>query len=431
MSKIITRLRVRGLHGAQDIDIEFNNPISIFMGPNGIGKSTVLNIFVGILTKQWHKLAKQAFDEAEICFDSGDIALVSKIECVEYSSIEFSPRMAQIANVLSEVSNVEEILDGRMQYGNAVTSYLSLISTGKLVTRNFDKKLIYLPTYRRIEQDITDVFSMSPGTFRRIQSEIVEAMSRDTGFTELVRFGMEDISQLIDGFTSEIKEYSRQQINSLSTRYLVAALQSRQSFAREFFSKLTDNRIRDVLARVDDEELDQNQRVGLTNLIKDLRIRDASGRLTRQQEHIAGYFPMLANTHGRISKREEPLRALAAVLNKYIGPSKTASYDQTKYEFTIRVKDSVVPLAGLSSGEKQIVSLFATLMLIIDESVFVVIDEPELSLSVLWQEILIEDIFDTPSCANVLAVTHSPFIFGERLARYTRDLSDHAISRQR
>ena len=194
---------------------------------------------------------------------------------------------------------------------------------------------------------------------------------------------------------------------------------------QSFISSLSETRIRDVLARVDDQELNASTRKSLTDLLRSLKQKQGRGRLTRAQEQVAFYFQMLAETHDRISNREKALQNLAKLLNQYIGPSKQASYDSTRYKFIIRVGDLDVPLSGLSSGEKQIVSLFATLSLSGWENHFVVIDEPELSLSVLWQERLLEDIHSVPACQNIMAVTHSPFIYGEKLARFTRDLSDH------
>lgn len=79
----------------------------------------------------------------------------------------------------------------------------------------------------------------------------------------------------------------------------------------------------------------------------------------------------------------------------------------------------------LSSGEKQIVSLFSHLLLDQDVLNYIVIDEPELSLSVDWQQRFLEDISEVPTCAFIGAVTHSPFIFENSLDRHTLDLLEH------
>ncbi|HFM4694132.1 TPA: AAA family ATPase, partial [Escherichia coli] len=45
----------------------------------------------------------------------------------------------------------------------------------------------------------------------------------------------------------------------------------------------------------------------------------------------------------------------------------------------------------------------------------VLIDEPELSLSLEWQEHVLVDIVNSPSVTQMLAITHSPFVFNNEL----------------
>ena len=40
---------------------------------------------------------------------------------------------------------------------------------------------------------------------------------------------------------------------------------------------------------------------------------------------------------------------------------------------------------------------------------------------------MIDDIISISTCVNLMAVTHSPFIYGEKLAFFTRDLSDFSF----
>jgi predicted ATPase len=56
--------------------------------------------------------------------------------------------------------------------------------------------------------------------------------------------------------------------------------------------------------------------------------------------------------------------------------------------------------------------------------VLVIIDEPELSLSVTWQQQLLPDILETGKCGFLAAVTHSPFIFDNALDSYAVNLKD-------
>ena len=82
-------------------------------------------------------------------------------------------------------------------------------------------------------------------------------------------------------------------------------------------------------------------------------------------------------------------------------------------------------LSKLSSGEKQIISLFAKIYLSDYKSYIILFDEPELSLSMIWQKQLLPDILDSKKCNFLLAVTHSPFIFDNELDQYAVGLSEY------
>ena len=54
----------------------------------------------------------------------------------------------------------------------------------------------------------------------------------------------------------------------------------------------------------------------------------------------------------------------------------------------------------------------------------VLIDEPELSLSVPWQRRFLTDIRRGGFCAGLVAVTHSPFIYDNELKQYAHSLGE-------
>lgn len=444
-----TRLTIFGLHGSKNVDIDFKSDISIFIGPNGIGKSTILNIFVHFLACQWDKLRKNFFDSVTVIFKDGSVASASRQDCLEFSQFGFSSQLQEIMSapewgneLLLSLENGTDIFSkdsllrreiplrewtifrNNLSHSTPFRECLTRLATaGNAIKRNFDRKIVYLPTYRRIDQELNDLLASSGTKYPRARDEFSRIMDENSNrYTEFVRFGMEDIKQTLIKYASDIKEYSRQQINSLSTRFLSAAF-GKKKVDRNFFNSLSDEKIAEVLSRVDETELNEKQRTELVKLISSIR-PTAVGRLTSPQEHIARYFPMLAETHEIVSRRERPLRDLATIFNRYINPEKRARYDSKRYEFYIENRFSEIPLSGLSSGEKQIVALFTSLALSEEKNIFVVIDEPELSLSVLWQEILIKDIMKLDSCRNIIAVTHSPFIYGDDLLPYTRDLGD-------
>ena len=119
---------------------------------------------------------------------------------------------------------------------------------------------------------------------------------------------------------------------------------------------------------------------------------------------------------------EEDIEAFVDKANKYLELSsdeKILEYDPNEMKVVVRNSwtGEEVELNDLSSGEKQVISLLARLYLYPEEKI-VLIDEPELSLSIDWQKRLLPDLLFSPSCAQLLAITHSPFIFDNELDPY-------------
>ena len=90
-----------------------------------------------------------------------------------------------------------------------------------------------------------------------------------------------------------------------------------------------------------------------------------------------------------------------------------------------RKNNRLVDIETLSSGEKQIISLFAKLYLQKDENLAIFFDEPELSLSIEWQKSLLPDILNSKKCSFLFTTTHSPFIFENELMENAVDLSTY------
>jgi predicted ATP-binding protein involved in virulence len=82
-------------------------------------------------------------------------------------------------------------------------------------------------------------------------------------------------------------------------------------------------------------------------------------------------------------------------------------------ELIFRKKDTIIKLTDLSSGEKQMLILLFSLFLMENEPHIILMDEPEASLHIEWQQKLI-DVMQAvnPNCQFIIS-THSPSIFGK------------------
>lgn len=68
-------------------------------------------------------------------------------------------------------------------------------------------------------------------------------------------------------------------------------------------------------------------------------------------------------------------------------------------------------LADLSAGEKQLLYLLLTVFLMDEKPAILLLDEPELSLHITWQENLLEALCKLNPACQIIMTTHSPSIF--------------------
>lgn len=91
------------------------------------------------------------------------------------------------------------------------------------------------------------------------------------------------------------------------------------------------------------------------------------------------------------------------------------------YDFNNRKID----FEDLSSGEKQVISIFSKVYLDVVTPCIFIIDEPEISLSIEWQKEFLKDIFDSQKIGLMIATTHSPFIFKNEYRKFVIELDKY------
>ena len=69
----ISKFEIIGLFGNRNVTIPIESEALILVGPNGVGKSSVTNIFYLFITRQWSRLAEYDFLEVAIWFGEEEI----------------------------------------------------------------------------------------------------------------------------------------------------------------------------------------------------------------------------------------------------------------------------------------------------------------------------------------------------------------------
>lgn len=469
-------LRIKGLFGRSDIKIPIIDNVLILVGYNGTGKSTVLNAFYYFISSQWQKLDELQFDEIMVITTNKKLGLAkSEISLYcrrdqrrrygippryvqEFLSTLSSPELRHFAAMpLSEAvafyrtrfpgriptSGVQDLRAIarenllRSEVDTEDTDFTNIRAVQSYLPDELNGRILYLPTYRRIEKDIKTVFP-------EIENEIQEAIqrrSRSAGlaevFIELVNFGMEDVKSKITQKLDQLGKQALSEVNNLTTKYLRDVIRNEaNTYSEDIAKRIDTNSLEGVFRRVDQSILNADDRNNIDLVIRKIK----EGReLEDNERYVAYYIAYLVEVADKVSNYENPMKTFVEVCNSYLF-KKILVFDNIEYKFDIRYggikhanetgtkEDSMnrnIELEELSSGEKQIVSLFSHLMLETGSINCVIIDEPELSLSIDWQKRFLPDIKETPGCVFLGAVTHSPFIFDNNLEKHTVDILEH------
>lgn len=112
----------------------------------------------------------------------------------------------------------------------------------------------------------------------------------------------------------------------------------------------------------------------------------------------------------RVSQRIE---MFFDVVNSFFAETKKAiDIDKQKNTLIFVEKDgNILQLNDLSAGEKQLLYLLLTVFLMDEKPAILLLDEPELSLHITWQEKLIDALRHLNPVCQIITTTHSPSIF--------------------
>jgi len=294
--------------------------------------------------------------------------------------------------------------------------------------------VLYLPTYRRIEKELRSLLPDIDLESAFTSSMKAREETRKQEYIELVEFGMTDVQQTLDRALDDIGRNWRAELNRLTGEYLrdVIRGQHRQGKPEELASPEVGKAVEAALARIDDATLSKDDRDDLRKLLKQIQQRQS---LESERMIAAHFLAKLVSIQGAQQAREQPIRDFANVVNTNYLSDKHFAFKALTFEMPLRrgrvsleessLAGQEIPIQGLSSGEKQLVSLFSHIYLSGQSSFFVLIDEPELSISVPWQKTLLKDVVATGRCTGLIAVTHSPFIFENELGEYAHSMHEY------
>lgn len=457
MEVYMRSFKIQGLHDSKTVSIHFNNAVNIFVGENGVGKTTFLNILYYLLSGNYIELKKINFTTISIGFDEQEIIEFSKDEVLDYIDSPYEDeiylkylswefRNLDFRNVLKaksirgddivfkrwardidksiidEVKNSTNFKDLNLRelhvknrvtskmpynyfvyclatiYDNSHISHSSIseydnpfkIFVSRIEAFKKDKKILYFPTYRRIEEEI---FANNDITDLPFREEIKE---------NLINFGMEDVKKQIDNILYGIKTVTSQNYEQMTTG-LLNEYTTDDDFEFSELEKSDPETIRIALSRLGSKVEKKTIDIIIDKFEKDSFSKD-------KDKYLMNLLNKILENYSKLSDIDNRIKRFVDVVNKYF-INKEFVYDQSSLDIAIYSREKKkIELNQLSSGEKQLVSIFSKILLE-DKETIVLFDEPELSLSIEWQKEFLVDISNSNSLFFLVAVTHSPFIF--------------------
>lgn len=205
--------------------------------------------------------------------------------------------------------------------------------------------------------------------------------------------------------------------------------------------------VHEYLATKDDEELNSDNFEDLVLIDRIATFdRTANGNLLDSQldKLVSGYGHYLYNLSVEITKtiqkenkidfnRLNEINKAKDLFVKIINDSfahsgKKINEKSNELEF-ITSKEKTIGVKQLSSGEKQYLIIMLTVLLEVNKEYILLMDEPEISLNIEWQETLLENIEKlNPNC-QIIMTTHSPGILLNGWGQMVTEMDKITISK--
>lgn len=408
----IQSFSIYGLFGTTDVHIPFDQDIKILIGENGVGKTQVLNILYYTLTRNFAKLTKFKFSSLVLSFRIDLQIELNKRELKQGFSLKDDEMKITGEIEISFLPELLNFLEGDSL--NKKSKKYSLTPNLKKCAKKIKAQLegleiLYFPTFRRVEEDLHNL------GYEEKRLKFNENDER------LIHFGMSDVKKRFVAIEDKIDALLKEGFSKISSEILSQLVKGFSEIDKNILHKINEKDIEIILARVG-SEISQEDKEKIRRIVLRKELAEDT-----QQLSLLFFLQKLIEIYEKQRPLDNAVKIFRDICNRYL-INKKVFYDESAIKIFIQseITGEAIPLSKLSSGEKQIISIFSKIYLSDDNQRFMVLfDEPELSLSMPWQKQLLPDIVNSNKCDFLLAVTHSPFIFDNELDQYAVGLNEY------
>lgn len=467
---LIEAFGITGLHGYRTISVEAGHAATILIAKNGSGKTTLLGVLNAFLLGQFIRLRGLEFEtvfcklrgmpdqlvlnrsdleESLIPPETGELYSLSarlgvqppslfKFVMEDWASIRLSREDAYDNPTYSALARefgyggprIDKVIDDlQISIYSQNSNVAHIMQSTRRVLGSCD--VLYLPTYRRVELALRGAATEARHRRKKPRFDLAS----NGLFTGDIQFGLSDISDRLREINEKIVYDSNNQYRKISADIINGLIDGTYENAEVSSSTIPKKEDLELLF----SRVEQGRRVGphFPVTVPNLEKIYSKDGVPKSSEKFLNYFlGQLDKVINSTREVESRVQEFVDRCNYYLSLDELSTrigfdlparpIDAKKLVLnkrTLQVQVVSVPgdrrisLDALSSGEKQMISLFAKLYLYEAQKI-VLVDEPELSLSIEWQRRILVDVLASPLCEQLVAITHSPFVFDNELDAY-------------
>lgn len=436
----------KDVRGYMKYDIKFRDSVTFLIGINGSGKTTVLKLLSGLLTPSYIDLCQIEYSQIElICEGMSDNSNIKIISEKEGNRLTLKYCKNGQHTVVGSFEYIEKTFNRRRfepEFVNQEITKRNLLDFDQSQVVSKIKELktpLFLGLNRRIVNTNGSDYFERDGFERRRRFHLDFALdSVDEALNDIqelfygfIRQNAKRQSFLSDSFRKKVFEesFKAASIDTMPTIDYERELLRLKYQKEEFVKAIEKLGIKDESIQFSDffdriqETLNTLSSINPENeLLKD----DSSDYFnalmswilnSSQIERIDKIIQYSNDYSDRVAKLKEPINRFVESANLFFNESeKTVTvYEQGDIIIKIAGAKKNNSIFELSSGEKQLLVILAHLSFHNrnQRSSIFIIDEPELSLHISWQEKFVDAILKASPNTQFIMATHAPAILAK------------------